>query len=345
MRVGLWRTSTYKDDGVFRIQEAIHRALIELGHEAVVVGAPRPNIAPLMDCDVVIVSEVMWNWGKKTDPETVLKGVRAIGPDRCILGVNCPLESMKGDVRTATHQVIREVPRVWANSRHAVEGIRDDAFVNPFIPHLPRYSGPQAGERGLIATGRLWDKRKRVLLPVEAGYRHGDYTLCGSLGLFGGWVRKGLMSAGAEMLSVEPSSGGKPWKVGWPEEQRGGASWWAVEYTGKYPDYTHAPWDRAKVHFAGVEAGWVGDPGHLEYVTIEAMDAGLNVVAPAHCARPGMGYDSIFTFDGDDPREAIDAAMASPLLDHAHDLSLHDPQMFVRRLLEWSWTPHEYALA
>ena len=42
---------------------------------------------------------------------------------------------------------------------------------------------------------------------------------------------------------------------------------------------------------------------------------------------------------------AIDAAMASPLLDHAHDLSLHDPQMFVRRLLEWSWTPHEYALA
>jgi hypothetical protein len=331
----------YKDDGVHRGFLAMEDALRELGHDVVTVGAPRPNIAPLMDCEVVLVYEAMWNWGKKTDPATVLEGVRAIGPERCIVGVNCPLDSLKDPVREPTLQLLRIVPRVWTNSRHRVAGHRDDAFVVPYILHKRRYAIPPTGTpQGLIATGRIWDKRKRLLLPVEAGYR-GPYTLCGSLGLFGGWVRKQLIAAGA--AGEEPTSGGKPWQMVWNADS-GRGSVGPVTYTGKYKDFTEVPWYSAGAHFAGVEAGWVGDPGLLETVTIEAMDAGLNVVVPAHCARPQMGYDSIFTFEGDDPSEAIASALSSPPLDHSHDLALHDPVLFARRLLAWSWTPDEHPL-
>jgi hypothetical protein len=338
MRIGLWRTSMYKDDGVYRGFVALERALKRLGHEVVTVGAPRPNVTKFDGCDVVFVYEAMWNWGKKTDPTTVLEGVRRIGPERCILGVNCPLDSLHGDVREPTLQLLQIVPRVWTNSRHRVAGYRDDAFVSPYILHWPEFPAYAGGASGVIATGRIWDKRKRLLLPIEHGYR-GGYTLCGSLGLFGGWVRKELMAAGAEMVSAEPSSGSKPWMVTWPGYDT------TLVYEGKYKDFTMVPWHLAKVHFAGVEAEWVGDPGLLETVTIEAMDAGLNVVVPVHSARPVLGYNSIFTFEGDDPTAAIEAAMESPPLDHSHDLALHDPLLFARRLLAWSWTPHEYPLA
>jgi hypothetical protein len=333
MRIGLWRTSMYKDDGVYRGITGLGRALIELGHDVVDVGRAKPDITPLMDCDVVMVYEAMWNWGKKTDPATVLNGVRAIGPEKCIVGVNCPLDSLKGPVREPTLQLLREVPRVWTNSRHRVAGVRDDAFVIPYILHWRRYDHVAAGSDGLIATGRLWDKRKRIMLPVEAGYR-GDYTLCGAYGLWGGWIRSQLLLAGAVMLTEDPSNGGRPWTVGWTEPGGG-----EVEYVSKYRDYTEVPWERARVHFAGVEAGWVGDPGLLETVTLEAMDAGLNVVVPAHCNRDAMDYTSVFSFEGDDPTEAIQGAMEDRLHDHTHDLALHDPVLFARRLLLWSWTP------
>lgn len=338
MRVGLWRTAPYRDDGVHTFAGTLQRALRELGHDVTVLSGPHPDVRKLDGCDPVIVADVKWNYGKRTDPHTLLEGVRALGPDRVIVGCHCPVED------DASRQLVSEVPRVWTNTRRNLEAdpysdrlglVQDRAFVNPYIPFYPSHASSRAGERGLIATGRLWDKRKRVLLPVEAGFR-GDYILAGSLGLFGGWVRKRLLDAGATMTSDDPSSGGMPWRTVWNAHDHQGPAGF-VTYIGKYADHHDLPWQRARVHFSGVDAGWVGDPGHLEYVTLEAMDAGLNVVAPGHCARPALGYGSVFAFGGDDPLPAIQEAAASPLLDHTADLQLHDPLLFVRRLLAWSW--------
>lgn len=334
MRVGLLKTAPFTDDGVHRYLVTVKRALEREGHQVHVVGGGQPDVRKFDADDLVVVADAKWNHGKKADPSTLLRTVEAVGPDRCIVGVHCPLTTAGSDAQ----QLVRLVPRVWSNCRRNIAGFRDDAFVIPYIPYERTMDGGRAGPSGLVATGRLWDRRKRVLLPVEQGYV-GSYLLAGSIGLFGQWVRSRLLALGAEMWGEEPSSGGKPWSVRWPDKGHGDSPC-CVWYTGKYKHAADVAWQNARVHFSGVEVDWVGDPGHLEYVTLEAMDAGLQVVAPTHCIRDPLEYDSVIGFSSDDSSgDAVTYALQSDVFDHSHDLSLHDPQVFVRRLLSWEWDP------
>lgn len=226
--------------------------------------------------------------------------------------------------------------------------------VLPYLPYRPRVhprwpdwtNGDWEARRGLLITGRISAPKGQRVLVNMADQIGAPITIAGKTQFAAARnLLDDVLTNGGRLIGDEPTGYGTPWTA----ETKNGVP---VRYTGGYRDaIDEVPWTSATVH-VNLTAKYCS-VGHLEYSSLEAMDAGLRTAVPAHVRMAHPEYHSVYGLDHQGymtHREYLKASRetVSLLADQLNqlinrcptskdevelDLSHHDPVRYARTLV------------
>lgn len=219
------------------------------------------------------------------------------------------------------------------------EGLDIERHPKLTLPYLPYVPGdtirPDDGDK-IVLAGRLFTAKGHRRLALMANMLDGPVELWGaSSGTFGGVTEAMRLYAylgrhGCDPLTPPPVRD-EPWivqNVAQLVYYRGG-------YTGGYQPYRNA---RVAVNLTTSKFS----PGHLEYVTLEAIDSGVRAVVTESQLDDYPEYEDIIGLASEtDDRQAANAINAGynkpPLSSRERTkiLELHDARAYARQLYEW----------
>lgn len=283
---------------------------------------------------LVLMSSVKWHEMERLSADAAwhVYVARRLGETSLVPTLHNTLDPDRFDRANATHakEIIRLCRRVWTNDVTNLHGcsVVGEVIESRRLPYairsdLPRRRLPTA--RTLLSTCRVVSQ-KDLEAPLRGGWR-GDYTLVGrspfttALSLY----RKLLKRYHATpLIEANEQRWSGQWSVRLPEAG-------IVSYLGGFNGLP--PLSSGDAHF-------MASPGrYLEYVTLEALDAGLPCVVP-ECTVTGLdhGNAALVTYRSDEEiPTAIERALGyegNRSVDARALLAEHDPRFLVRRLLE-----------
>jgi len=259
--------------------------------------------------DLVLMSSVQWHLMDRRDELNAwhVQVARAL-PDKLVPALHNPLDPTRRNWANSRHAelVMSLTRRAWTCDLNHLAGSKIDhnkiieTHNLPYYPYCEPVDWDEDAAETLLSTTRI-ARSKQVLLPIEAGYR-GSYVLAGrSHYNLARQLRAKLINRYVFTPLDEPSTNRwqAPWTVTRPDA--------SVHYLGPYGGSGAVPFHVAQTHFAATLDGYV------DYVTLEAMSAGLRCVVP-HDATRGLGYLTVLTYANlsDLPRMIARAMMIGP---------------------------------
>lgn len=236
-------------------------------------------------------------------------------------------------------------PFVTRRAMYSISGCDDIAVRSVELPYLPYHLkltsvSKEHHQRGVIITSRITGQKGQLQLAKMARHIDGDVTIAGrAQSAAARAIRDRLVKDGmVKRWHVEPDT---TWSCRWDAKLVTGHHF---RYVGAFEKPWEIPWHMANVHVNLTAEGY--SSGHLEYATLEAIDAGLTALVPVH-AIEGLGYESVVglpyrtmkDYDADEICDLINRALHAPIsvADHEatyRDLAKHDPVTYVQRLLD-----------
>lgn len=154
--------------------------------------------------------------------------------------------------------------------------------VLPLLPFKPARLGhwddwtesDWAARRGFLMTGRIATPKGQRVMAELADELEGPVLFQGKAQFKSAVdLREAVVNRGGRVVWAASAAWSSPWLA---ETVRGNQ----VRYLGDYDQPDQVRWDRATVHVN--LSGARHSVGHLEYSTLEALDAGLRAVVPDH---------------------------------------------------------------
>jgi hypothetical protein len=366
VRIALFDLSPYTMGGDRTWCVNVRAGLETLGHDVTYLRrnllASVPDVKKFMGLDdllgydAVIFSDVYADRSKgDVDLPALLTSLRRRDVPT-VLGLHGNLDQQR-DVarRNDAIRCLKLASHPWTTNRRMLCGRLDDperVTVLPRLPYEPRFINNWPtwnrddwdAKRGILITGRISAQKGQRVLVNLADRLHIPVTVAGK-GQFSSAVNllTDVLVNGGKLLGEEPRGFGSPWEART-------ASGVPVRYTGGYSSPSEIPWDLATLH-VNLTARTCS-VGHLEYTTLEALDAGLTAAVPSHIERfyntvYPLHHDGFFShsaFKSADEDQLHNLALrldelaretATTTVDAVQrDLSAHDPVVYVTCLLE-----------
>jgi hypothetical protein len=231
--------------------------------------------------------------------------------------------------------LLERADRIVATNRTWAEAIGFECVELPYLPYTRRHPTPVQLEPVVVMTSRVTNTKGQTAL--AAVLRDVPLYLAGEPGFSWGKVLWWWLHTGRDRPL------GQSWRGRPPYSQLAVPPWTVenVTYLGPYDDpFEVFTQTRAAVHVNLTSEGY--NSGHLEYVTLEALDAGLRCVVPEHQVRglaypPGtvlsVPYTRPATADYPALRDAVHTAFTGPRPPLLDIWALHDPTLYVAGLL------------
>jgi len=366
VRIALFDLSPYPIGGDVTWCKTVRYGLECLGHDVTYlrwsyvqnIAGARRYVGPIdiMGYDAVIFSEIAADL--RRSGVDLLQLIKQCGRHDvpAILGVHNNVKQHPENRRVGMIECINAASHPWATNMMMLDDPRIQVTTRfterPYLPFKPRALGhwPAWNEatwqdrHGLLITGRICAPKGQHALAAIASML--DVPVC--------FAGKAQFRSAHDLLQRVLDDGGKldgpvpaSWSDVWTARTKRGN---VVRYTGAYTEPWHVPWDIATAHVN--LSSHRHSIGHLEYATIEAIDAGLRAAAPAHAVYD-THYQTVnrLTTRGwhtaRDLREATTAdlqVVADELTDTAvmkpithdeaeRDLFRHDPVRYAEALL------------
>lgn len=368
MRVALFDISPYAIGGDRTWCTNVRYGLETDGHQVTYLRANLLASAPdckkftglpdLLGYDAVIFSDV---YADRRSTEINLIGLLLELRRRDVMTIvglhgNLGQQPDRGRLNEAVH-ALKLASHPWTTNPAMTLGYIVDIHrfrVMPFLPYRPRIfpNWPDwsdkdwEAQRGLLITGRLSAPKGQRVLVNLADQIGVPLTIAGKTQFaIAKTLLEDVLKGGGRLIGDEPRGYGMPWAA----ETKNGVP---VRYTGGYRDaIDEVPWTSATVHVNLTAKDC--SIGHLEYSSLEAMDAGLRVATPFHVRAAHPEYHSVFGLDHQgymshrdylkSERETTsylatqlaDLAMRQPTSkdEVAIDLGYHDPVRYARDLV------------
>lgn len=233
--------------------------------------------------------------------------------------------------------------RIWLTRKALLEDHRPEGVTFKELPHLPyqpQYYAPLRHRQGVLYTGRIAAYKGHSAFARIMHLLDTDVTIQGRAMMAGarGMLNRVLKNVPDAEVTIEPE--GKkfqsPWQVRLPNGYK-------ITYVGPYDHPNEILWDQATVHVNLTDPSC--SPEHLEYSTVEAIDAGLRCVVPErHLA--GLDYGTVRgapffgpkDYDADGVVDTIKDALfhgPPPREDRERDLAKHDVKSYVDGVFGW----------
>jgi hypothetical protein len=271
-----------------------------------------------------------------------------------VIGVHGNLSQYREIKRKQMIDAINAASHPWVTNCDMLDDARvrlDHRFIErthlPFIPSQvdtwDAWDEASWSERkGLLITGRICTPKGQHVLAALADRLDVPVTFAGQAQFKSARnLLDRVLEDGGTITGPEPPG----WSSTWTARTKNGN---VVRFTGNYDHPSRIPWDAATVHVNLTSRRQ--SVGHLEYTTLEAIDAGLRACVPLHAAGR---YRSIspLTTDGfhtardlaDAPERHLDllvrqlneVADVGPVSRDAveADLHQHDPVIYATSLL------------
>lgn len=242
--------------------------------------------------------------------------------------------------RRLVHQILCEADVPVATARENLDAYPcDHLMVMPYLPYEETVAASRVvdHERGVIMTGRISTTKGQRFLATMATSVNANITVMGrdQMGSARS-MRVALENRG--MVAEYEVPPGNAWSSPWVARLTTGT---LFRYGGAYQSALHVPWKLGTVHLNLTDESI--SRGHLEYTSLEGIDAGLTAVVPEHALR-GLSYGCALpvpfqTRQLADPcrvAEVVNAALDAWLprwVMAAQDIAMHDPKRYVKALL------------
>ena len=305
----------------------------------------KPLFERLVQYDLVIISNIFSGHTKDlTWSHAQLDIVNRLRRERVpVIGCLHNQISMYSDeAQEIILDIIQKLSVVVSSSVECFDGCEfKNELVLPFLPYQRKLADLTHRQhlRGVLMTGRISTTKGQRFLASMADLINGDIYVAG---------RDQMGSSRSMRMALEKND-----KVGWypcPPSSAWSSNWDATlvtghhfTYLGAYKSADELPWNLANVHVNLTDE--TISRGHLEYTSIEALDAGLHAVAPVH-ARPDIGalqYNNVSWVDFRHRKTADPMTVADVIndaLDHGtdtcmadSDVNRHNAEDYVRAML------------
>lgn len=206
----------------------------------------------------------------------------------------------------------------------------------PFPPYVRRLPNAWEPGRSVVITGRCSPVKGQLVIARLADQIGCDVTIAGKSEQFASKNLHGQLTKRFGITSGEVKTN-HPWEIRTPKG-------WVIRYHGEYDDLAEVLAGHS-VHLNLTDVPGFAAPGHLEYSTLEALDAGLRCIVPPRSLRPdyavgdslvpAVGYEDHAHYSAHDLVRVVGIAVErqSPPADTDANLSHHDAHRYVKQLV------------